>query len=790
MPRFLRAILGACVIAVVLPAAAAAKVSTTGVPTISGTDTVGQTLTCTGPTWTSNDGGTPTPVDYTWYHSDDHNSPISESFSTTRTYKLVGSDAGHQIQCTQTEEDEGDFNEATSGFSNPTPAVAGGAPPTTTGQTTISGTGQAGNFLFCQGPTWKAAGGSSDFVDTTFNWYYSTNTTTPLSGGSNTSDYTVKQADVGKNIVCIETATDEQTGGKATSQSAALTIRPTAGIVFTQYNPKITGTIGESVTGVTVKLTLDRFVGGTSAPRAVATGSTTTNASGQWAITLTPSVAGANDAFAVEGDQLVVTYSGGAAGTVLPVNTTYDESGVDFAGQSTTISSDGKTVAASVGPCSNVTIQVDGTTNATASASGLCQFKPSTALTDNNHVQTHFAEKVLDETSNMNSNVTTLSDVGLLGEGFAAGEGQGAPTCSADLVSGQVICQGLNGKTFTVTGGTSAPVTLTNVQESSHGNFVEDQGSGFLTGLTAGKTVVLKESGLARAISTLNLVTLRVDYGVGGTASGSCQPNKMFGGGDEEGLCPTSGTFTSGQGALFDDLSGGQTLVNVPTVENRIPSDLDSISSSAFTAYGDLFNVGTTAQVLAQTKSISLSIVPHAGGAAAFTGTPTTTSDAVGPFAFDNVSGLKQGRFFANWTLTDSHSDTRRYSDEFAVQPANPAAAAVPATVVAVPGPQGPAGQNGTSSKVVCTTTKYGTAKHRKSQTTCKVSVVAPGSRTVTVAVTRGKRTIASASARARAGRARVTLRHAGRLRHGRYLVTVLSITGSKTTVTRRFVRL
>jgi hypothetical protein len=68
--------------------------------------------------------------------------------------------------------------------------------------------------------------------------------------------------------------------------------------------------------------------------------------------------------------------------------------------------------------------------------------------------------------------------------------------------------------------------------------------------------------------------------------------------------------------------------------------------------------------------------------------------------------------------------------------------------------------------------------------------VVAPGSHTVSVAISRGRRTLAAGSAVVRSGVAHVTIRRAGRLRHGRYLVTVLSSTGSNTTVTRRYERL
>jgi hypothetical protein len=793
MPRFWRAMFGAFMLALALPASALAGVSTTTAPTLSGTAKVGSKLTCStvpAADWTSDDGGTPSFEERDWYYKSNEADPISESFSASNTtYTVQGADVGKQIVCTQTELDggSGDFSEGTSPFSTASAAVTPGAPPTTTGTTTIQGQPGVGNELFCEGPTWKASGGSFDFVDTSDSWYHSTDLKHALPNGSDTNEYSVAPADAGKQIVCIEIATDEDTGGTATSQSAPVAVLPTAAVTLTQYSPAVNGDIGESVSGVTVTLTLQRAAGGGNPPRTVATATTTTGTAGKWSATLTPSVAGPSDAFDAPGDQLLVAYSGGASGTIRPANATYTQSDVDFAGSNTTISSDGKTVDTSADSfdCTRVGFVIDGTTHAaTQNANALCEFKPATALTDNNHVQTELTTPVSGFTGD--SDLTTISDAGLVGEGFNPGQSDGAPTCDADLVTGLITCDGLNGAAFTVSNGTSS-APLTKSQLSSHAGFVEDEGRVFLTGVAAGQAITLKESGITRTLTTLHTGTLQVAFDLVNDTSGSCQPNKPFGFGDTS--CPASGTFTAGDGGqtqLLDDLSGGETVLNVPTLSGLIPSSLDAIAGGIFTSYGDLSNIGSTAQILTATSSVVLTIVPHGGGSPAFTVGMTPSSDALGPFEAANVTGLAQGRYFANWALKDSHGDTRTYSNEFAVEPANTGAAGATGAQGA-PGQQGPAG---TSSEVKCTTKTKGKGKKKKKHTTCKVSVLAPGSHTVSVEVSRGKKTLATGTAVVRAGVAHVTLRRRGALRHGRYLITFVSSAHGHAQVVRRYERI
>lgn len=93
----------------------------------------------------------------------------------------------------------------------------------------------------------------------------------------------------------------------------------------------------------------------------------------------------------------------------------------------------------------------------------------------------------------------------------------------------------------------------------------------------------------------------------------------------------------------------GSTILNLPSLQNQIPTYDGSIPAGAFTAYADLSGTGTTTQVLAQTSSVRLKIVPRAGGAPVFDQDATPASDSVGPYVTANVDALSSGRYYANW---------------------------------------------------------------------------------------------------------------------------------------------
>jgi len=100
-----------------------------------------------------------------------------------------------------------------------------------------------------------------------------------------------------------------------------------------------------------------------------------------------------------------------------------------------------------------------------------------------------------------------------------------------------------------------------------------------------------------------------------------------------------------------------------------------------------------------------------------------------------------------------------------AVGPPGPPGPAGPTGATGQTGPRGPAGKN---AKVTCKVKKNGV----KTKVTCKVKLAKPkSSASVAWRLTRRQRTVAHGVARARNGRVRLDLPHAGRLPPGRYVL-------------------
>jgi hypothetical protein len=100
-------------------------------------------------------------------------------------------------------------------------------------------------------------------------------------------------------------------------------------------------------------------------------------------------------------------------------------------------------------------------------------------------------------------------------------------------------------------------------------------------------------------------------------------------------------------------------------------------------------------------------------------------------------------------------------------------------------GPQGPAAKNDTSAELKCVFHTTGTGKHRKTHEVCIATVRAPGSALVSAEITRGKTSYAVGAAIVRTGKARFTLHTVRAIARGRYLITFVLTTGSRSTVIR-----
>lgn len=584
------------------------------------------------------------------------------------------------------------------------PAIALAAPNNIT-PPTITGTPEVGNTLTCAAGTWTGTNPGDSIGPIDYEWYYASSLRAPFYDGGTNPTYTPVTADVGKALVCVEVEMDFTDGTNAIAESdPSAPVAALSAVTITRFSTAVSGNIGSSVSGVTVSLTLNRATGSGSATAQVATATAVTDAGGAWSATLTPvnPTGGPPNAFGAPGDTLTASYAPPAArpATTVPPDFTYSEatlaggffggaSGVQFEGLESSISADGSTLTGQIaGPdCTSFSFLIDGAQEATSAGSGgPCTLQPASDVTDADHVQAAYTTVISDDSGDR-STVTAIDDVGLPGTGAV-----GPPTCTADLVFDTVTCVNLDGGNFAVTRNGGTPIALTSVQDST-GVFT---GSAPVPGLGPGDTITLDETSptaTTRHLTTLNVYALRVDLGSGGhVLSGTCQPNKVMLAG---GLCQPDGTVpTAFAGtALFDDLSGGSTIVSVPHLSDLVPTVNDSMSGTDWGSYADMSGPGTAAQIFAATRSISFQVVPEDGGAAVFDQDMFVTTNSAGAFATVTVDPLSAGRYVATWLLTDANGDTQAYSNLFVQQPGGSGGGGPP-------GPPGPTGNTGPAGPV------------------------------------------------------------------------------------------
>ncbi len=192
--------------------AAAAPVNTVA-PAVTGTTTVGQTLSCTTGTWTTSN-----PVyTYQWQRDVAGNGVFSNIASaTSSTYPLVDLDDGNKILCNVKDtDDNGNTTQASNQVGlviepDPTNSVvpALGGTNATVGQIITSTTG-----------TWANMGGSNPTF--TYQWKDSATAGGAYSNvvGATSSSYTVGAGEVGLFLKCFVTA--HNTGSPATANSVA-----------------------------------------------------------------------------------------------------------------------------------------------------------------------------------------------------------------------------------------------------------------------------------------------------------------------------------------------------------------------------------------------------------------------------------------------------------------------------------------------------------------------------------------------------------------------------------------
>ncbi len=206
-------------------------------PAITGTATVGNSLTSSAGSWTDADGDS-LAFTYQWYRADDSvgTNQVAIFGATAPNYTLTTNDAHKYLRVRVTANDgNGGIQTANSDFtqvSNSAPVNS--MPPT------VSGTATVGNALSTSNGTWSDADG--DGRTYSYQWYRADdNSGTNLSaiGGATNASYTLTTADARKYLRVVVTANDGN-GGITAANSAYTQVTNSAPV--NTVAPAVSGT--------------------------------------------------------------------------------------------------------------------------------------------------------------------------------------------------------------------------------------------------------------------------------------------------------------------------------------------------------------------------------------------------------------------------------------------------------------------------------------------------------------------------------------------------------------------
>jgi hypothetical protein len=153
-PRVLVGALAAVAAGVLAGAASAAAPANTTPPSISGTPTVGQTLTASEGAWTN----APTSFDYQWLRCNGGgNSCVDVANGTQKAYTLVGADAGHTMRVRVTATNADGSSSARSAQTAQVAAATSSAAPKNTAPPTVSGTARSGQQVTADPGSWTGS---------------------------------------------------------------------------------------------------------------------------------------------------------------------------------------------------------------------------------------------------------------------------------------------------------------------------------------------------------------------------------------------------------------------------------------------------------------------------------------------------------------------------------------------------------------------------------------------------------------------------------------------------------
>ena len=196
-----------------------------GLPTVSGTPQVGETLTTDTSAIADEDGQTNVSYSYQWIRSEDGNADTDIEDATDSTYTLTGGDVGKTIQVKVTFTDDADNQESLTSAATAAVAVRPNTPAT--GLPTISGTAQVDETLTADVSSIADADGLTN-VSYSYQWIRNDGGTDADIAGETASTHTLVSADVGKTIKVRVSFTDDA-GNEETLTSAAtaaVAVRP------------------------------------------------------------------------------------------------------------------------------------------------------------------------------------------------------------------------------------------------------------------------------------------------------------------------------------------------------------------------------------------------------------------------------------------------------------------------------------------------------------------------------------------------------------------------------------
>ena len=218
----------------------------TGAPTITGTATVGQTLTAVTTGIMDADGLTNVSYTYQWIRVDGTDADISGA--TSITYTLVGADLGKTIKVKVSFTDDASNPETLT--STATAAVAAAANTPATGAPAITGAAQVGQTLTAGTTAIMDANGLNS-VNYMYQWIRVDGTDADISGATSIT-YTLVGADLGKTIKVTVSFTDDASNDETLTSAATAAVSAAPNTPATGA-PTITGTaqVGQTLTAVT-----------------------------------------------------------------------------------------------------------------------------------------------------------------------------------------------------------------------------------------------------------------------------------------------------------------------------------------------------------------------------------------------------------------------------------------------------------------------------------------------------------------------------------------------------------